>query len=122
MNKNHFDGRGHRILDFHGMINYYSGDLESQGLIRRLPPFRLVCIPFCEIHVKKGRSDLFQVYLVYPAQTIKKEFFSSGRRIEVLRRLYQNGGGAWRIRQDADEVVFLRQGRLVENVSAVSYK
>jgi hypothetical protein len=117
----HFDGRGHKTLDYFGMLDLYDHEHKSLAVLHRLPPHRYVCVPDVKIIVKKGGSDAFEVVLSYPGEVRRLLIQWTTRRREALWRLIKSGDLSWRVWQDRDYIEIFHLGRVIENKSAVDY-
>ena len=119
--RRHFDGRGHIIGDYFEMERRFSGDTRSLSVLRHFAPFRYVCVPDVEIHVKKGQVEALEVVLVYPGEVKRLCKQMSSQALLALRRLYKSGDTSWRVAENDHEVVFRRKGQLMENKSSTNY-
>lgn len=114
----HFDGRGHRTLDFQSMIEKYRGDVRSLSVLRQFAPYKYVVCPDVEIIVKFGLLVAVDVRLIYPGEIRSVGKNVSVRGLEALRRLYKSDDAAWRRCRIDGGVMFSHRGCVIENKSA----
>ena len=117
----HFDGRGHRILDYLSMIERYRGDAASLAVLRNFAPYRYVVCPDVEIIVKNGPLVAVDVRLIYPGEIVTVCKNVSPQGLQALRRLYKSGDLAWRRMALDGGFAFCHRGRVIENKAATDY-
>jgi hypothetical protein len=113
MRRTNVDAKGHPILGFFDMLNYYDGDDASQRVLRGLHPSNYEVIP--EITIRIIPSKLPTIYLikVYPLRTDVFAMQINELALDALRRLFKLPRGNWTPRKEPFEVILKRRGKVV---------